>query len=155
MTADDKCPRCQGQIAEGKCPACDKADGLLSRMLGRQTTLETFFMEGLVKDMRRSWTMQPLESRRTRMQIILAMAGELAEIRKTTIQATRFCEWAIEGVITGKVRDMEIALSGISFEGEDEEYAGRYRPVFAKFRQITEEAIQSMKALEAASGILS
>jgi hypothetical protein len=106
MTAEGKCRRCQGQLAEGKCPTCDKADGLLSKMLGKQTTLETFFMDGLVKDMQRSWTMQPLESRRTRMQIILAMAGELAEIRKTTIQATRFCEWAIEGVITGKVRDI-------------------------------------------------
>lgn len=105
---------------------------------------EEMFVRRQVMKFKRSWAEQPTEVRKLRMRYVLQMAAELAEIRKTTGFSTAFCEWAIEAVITGDPDDLRLAMDMISEKGFEEnagdELGARYAPLFAKFRDICEEA---------------
>lgn len=106
---------------------------------------EEAFAGRLIDRFRNSWSEQSPTVRKTRMRYVLAMAAELAEIRKTENFSTAMCEWAIEAVIMGDIPDLKNCIEWLSEKefakniGDDEEGA-RYAEIFAKFRDICEEA---------------
>jgi hypothetical protein len=123
---------------------------MLSDLLGRNVTAEELFERWLQEDFVRSWTRQSPEARKSRMKYVLQMAAELQEIRKVTIQATAFCEFAIEGVITGKIEDVRMWSKALTFpeESADLQYQERMALVFARFREICDEAMIVMTTFE-------
>lgn len=102
-----------------------------------------------------SWAMQDREECKRRMFFVLRMAEELASIRKVTTFCSSWAEWAIEAVITGNTKDLKAyGLDLLSEEGfvwnVGPEDGKRYAQVYAKFRDICEEAsISSSPAAKA------
>lgn len=119
-------------------------NSMLSELLGKPVTAEELFEKYVREDYAGSWTNQSPEARKSRMKYILQMAAELQEIRKVTIQATGFCEFAIEGVITGKIADVRMWSEGLTFPEEELDYRERMTTVFARFREICDEAMAAM-----------
>lgn len=107
---------------------------------------EEAFAARLMARFNDSWSEQQATVRKLRMRYVLRMAAELAEIRKTENFSTGMCEWAIEAIITG---DMVFLKDCIGYLSEDEfkknvgddERGARYAVLFAKFREICEEAL--------------
>ena len=105
-------------------------------------------VDGLVDRRCRSWSMQASGERQWRMRYVLALASELEKIRKETMFATTWAEWAIEAIITGEVDDLR--LWGIAHLSETEllrmvgtvEHSSYYAKVYEGFREICAQADQ-------------
>lgn len=111
------------------------------RLFLKGKTLDEVLLDGAVERWKTSWSEQSREEKRRRMHFVLAMAAELNEIRKTNRHATAWCEMAIEDVIIGDWKSMPMHISMFEFKDDDPTYRERYAPIFARFRQICEEAM--------------
>ena len=130
--------------------------GMSGRDLFRRITGEDFeesFARHMAKKWNESWGQQPREERKRRMHFVLRMAEELANIRKVTNFSTGWCEMAIEDVINGDLESLRfMGVEGLSEKGFEENVGGeqgrRYAELFAKFREICEEAYLSAQPKE-------
>ena len=127
-----------------------KMDDLLSRVFWREASVREMLLTKCLKDFQRGWSQQLTEARKRRREILLEMAAELFEIRKTTMSATAWCEFAMEDVIVGDARMLRCWADGFLFKDEDEEYRNQLAAVFAKFRQISLDAADFLDASEKA-----
>ena len=122
-------------------------NSMLSNLISRN---EDLFAKWLREDSIRSWAFQSPEARKSRMKYVLQMAAELQEIRKVTIRATAFCEFAIEGVIMGKIEAVRMWTKAMTFpeESSHPQEQARMVAVFARFREICDEAMVVMTTFE-------
>jgi len=121
------------------------SDGVPEKRVADLTD-ELTAVDGLVERRCRTWVMQPPVERRRRMHYVLLLSQTLADVRRETTFGTTWAEWAIEAVITGELDDLR--LFGISMMSETElmrtvgnaEHAVYYASIFARFREVCEEA---------------
>lgn len=127
------------------------SDDLFKRLTGED--FQESFTRHMMKRWNDSWGQQPREERKRRMHFVLRMAEELANIRKVTNFSTGWCEMVIEDVILGDLESLRfMGVEGLSAKGFEENVGGptgaRYADIFAKFREICEEAYLSAQAKE-------
>ena len=126
----------------------ESVNEFLSKVYGEPMTLKQFMAMIVIKSFRRSWSEQEQPVRQRRRELVMAMALEVAEIRKSTRQATGLCELAIENVITGDFSSLRSWAHEFNFEGDDLEYQERYRPLFVKFKKLCLEAADFLEHIE-------
>lgn len=116
------------------------------RLFLKGRSLDEVMLEAAVGRWRMSWSEQPRDERKRRMRFVLLMAAELAEIRKHTNFSTGFCEMCIEAVIMGDVDDLVGSMEMFAFEREHPDTAARYVPVFARFKDICNDAVITFRS---------
>jgi len=126
-----------------------RVDDFLSQVHGRPVTLDEIMIGIAAKNFRRSWSEQEQPIRVRRRELLIAMVVELVEIRKTTIQATAFCEMAIEDVIVGDFDGLRSWVEVFEFKRDDDDRRGRLVPLFARFKLLCWEAADFLENVEA------
>lgn len=127
-----------------------KASDLIKEMFGNGFVER--FAEHVREQFSQSWGQQVREERRRRLEFVRRMILELEEVRKQTIFSNRWAEAAIEAVITGDL--VELKMWGIDGMSEEDfvknsgENGKKYAEIYAKFREICEEALITAKPRE-------
>lgn len=114
------------------------------------TTLAATFSAALTKESLRSWGRQRREHRAERLDFVLRMVEEKKVILKSTIQATAWCDLAIDDLICGDAQGLRGYAAFMEFEGEDPAYREPMRPLYTNFRQLCLDAADSVAAAEMA-----
>lgn len=127
--------------------------GDLEAILGADANLLRIFGEMLEEQKRGAWKNQPPECRHQRMSFVLRMGAECAVIRQKTMQATAWCEWCIEGVITGEAHQIRLWANAMTFEGhmrqhQDEGDHRRLVQLFTRFKDLALEAADYLEFVE-------
>ena len=86
---------------------------------------------------KRSWFCANRPERKHRIKYVLLLSAELERIKAQSIQATLLGQAAIEDLIEGNYREMIVLRSDLSF---DDEFRDRYVPLWARFRELLQEA---------------
>jgi hypothetical protein len=108
--------------------------------MGTGLTLEKMMQVGLAQSIERAFFRQRKEEKKRRLDFIMRLSVELVKIREHTNFATGICEMAIEDVIEGDWKGVEMWAGHFDFAGECKEMQEQYIPIFAAFQQILNEA---------------
>ena len=93
-----------------------------------------------------SWSQQPRDERRRRLEAVMWLSVELARVVEQTSFATRLAELAIESVIEGDWKMVEEWAEHFAFEDERAEMRAKYVPIFAIFRELLLQVVRVGKA---------
>lgn len=122
-----------------------KKPDLFARMFGAD--MQKRLMERTIQQLRASWCEQGREERSWRLSYIEKMIFEKKRIVDTYgIQATAWCDAAIEAIIMGDADGIRTSLLMFDFEGEHDEYRIDMTNRFARFKEICQEARDTMQA---------
>ena len=114
--------------------------------------LMTMFDEHRLKAVLRSYTLVMRDERKARLETVMELSVELAEIKKVTIQSSAFAESTIESVIEGDwdqaAKTVDLMLT-FRDERHDPAFASRMNGLYEKFRAIVVAACGEAKRREA------
>jgi hypothetical protein len=104
---------------------------------------------GNAEKMVASWSNQPREERRRRLDAVMRLSIELVRVRETTEFSTRMAELAIEAVIEGDWKMVDEWAEHFTFATEGEDLRQKYEPIFAIFRELLLQALRAEKGTPA------
>jgi hypothetical protein len=108
--------------------------------MGTGLTLEKMMQVGLAQSIERAFFRQRKEEKKRRLEYIINLSYELLRIRKHTNFATGLCEIAIENVIEGDWKGVEMWAAHFEFAEEQKELREEYAPLFNAFRRLLLDA---------------
>lgn len=114
-----------------------------TNFLGTGLTTREFVQLGHAEKLAASWTNQPREERKRRLNAIMHLSVELARVRETTAFSTRLAESAIEAVIEGDWKMVEEWAGHFTFNDESVELRQKYAPIFSTFRELLLQALRA------------
>jgi hypothetical protein len=120
-----------------------------TNFLGTGLTMREFMRLHDAEKIARSWSLQPREEQRRRLDAVMRLSVELARVRESTVFSTRLAEMAIEAVIEGDWKMVSEWAEHFSFSDEDHFNKEKYAPIFAIFRELLLQVLRAEKEVPA------
>lgn len=111
-----------------------------TNFFGTGLTLQEFMQLGMADKVGTAWFNQDREERKRRLNFVTELSIELAKIKETELFSTGLAEAGIESVIEGDWKMVQEWAEHYSFDEESESIRARYASVFARFKDLLQQA---------------
>lgn len=114
-----------------------------TNFFGTGLTLQEFMQLGMADKVGAAWFNQERDERKRRLNFVTELCIELAKIKEHHNFSTGLAECGIESVIEGDWKMVKEWADHFSFEEEGQETQARYASVFARYRELLNQAYET------------